>query len=107
MCASMFKRLTVLQCREDVVRAAALERWLGDHRALVRSVPGVVEYVQRPATYGAQLGSTPTLLGIGEVAFRTRDDAEAATASAQWQSVIDDASEFAVLPPIAVCWVEE
>jgi uncharacterized protein (TIGR02118 family) len=103
----MLKRVTVLQTREDVDRGEALSRWLQVHAALVRAVPGVVEYVQRPATIEAELSATATLLGIGEVSFASRADAIAATATAEWQAVIDDAATFASLPPVAVCWLEE
>jgi uncharacterized protein (TIGR02118 family) len=103
----MLKRVTVLQCGEGVDRGEALSRWLQDHGALVRAVPGVVEYVQRPATTDAEFSSTATLLGIGEVSFASRADAVAATATPEWQAVIDDAATFASLPPLAVCWLEE
>jgi uncharacterized protein (TIGR02118 family) len=103
----MLKRVTVLQCGEGVDRGEALSRWLQGHRALVRAVPGVVEYVQRPATTDAEFSSTATLLGIGEVSFASRADAVAATATPEWQAVIDDAATFASLPPLAVCWLEE
>jgi hypothetical protein len=63
--------------------------------------------VQRPATTDAELSSTAILLGVGEVSFAGRADAIAATASPEWQAVIDDAATFASLPPVAVCWLEE
>jgi uncharacterized protein (TIGR02118 family) len=103
----MLKRVTVLQCGEGADRGEALSRWLQDHGALVRAVPGVVEYRQRPATTDAEFSPTAALLGIGEVSFASRSDAVAAMATAEWQAVIDDAATFALLPPLAVCWLEE
>jgi uncharacterized protein (TIGR02118 family) len=103
----MLKRVTVLQCGEGVDRSEALSRWLQDHGALVRAVPGVVEYVQRPATTDAEFSPTASPLGIGEVSFASRADAVAATATPEWQAVIDDAATFASLPPLVVCWIEE
>lgn len=103
----MFKRVTVLQCRADVDRGEAVRRWLQAHDALVRAVPGVVEYVQRPATTEPEPSSPETLLGIGEVSFASRAEAVAAMATPEWQAVIDDAASFASLPPVAVCWLDE
>jgi uncharacterized protein (TIGR02118 family) len=103
----MLKRVTVLQHKPMILRTKALTRWLGTHRDLVRGVPGVVRYEQRQALPGQFPGSPDDILGIGEVTFDDRASAELALASPQWRSVIDDASSFAVFPPIAVVWVEE
>jgi uncharacterized protein (TIGR02118 family) len=103
----MFKRVTILRWREDLDRRQALDRWRNRHAELVSAVPGVVRYVQRPAAFGAAVGSEPELLGIGEVWFHTRADAESATSSEAWDAVIEDARGFAALPPVSVCWVEE
>ncbi|MFP3914471.1 MAG: EthD family reductase [Actinomycetota bacterium] len=103
----MLKRVTVLRRRDDVDGDVAVDHWMTTHAELVHRVPGVVRYVQRPCTASADSASDPALLGIGEVWFESRDDAVAATEAPEWSTVVDDARTFAILPPVAVCWVDE
>lgn len=103
----MIKRVAVLRHRDDIGQADAMAHWTTAHVELVNRVPGVVRYVQRPCTEGIDSADHPTLLGIGEVWFETRSDAVAATGTPEWAAVMDDASAFVSLPPVAVCWVDD
>lgn len=102
----MIKRLAVVQARDGMNRNDALTYWRESHAPLVVKVPGITKYVQNHCTDGAAFGSEPPFLGIGEVWFGTRDDAERALASPEWQAVLDDARTFMELSRVVAGWVE-
>lgn len=102
----MIKRLAVVHAREGMGREDALRYWRESHAPLVMNVPGIFKYIQNHCTDGAAFGSEPPFLGVGEVWCNTRDDAERALASPEWQAVMDDAGTFMDLTRVVAGWVE-
>ena len=72
----------------------------------MRQVPGVRRYVQNVCAPGPD-GSDPPYAGLGELSFETLEDAHAALDSAEWQAVIEDASEFMDLDHVTAAWATE
>ena len=51
--------------------------------------------------------SEPPYAGLGELSFETLEDAHAALSTAEWDAVIEDASEFMNLHHITAAWANE
>ena len=103
---AVVKRLTQWVPRAGVERDEAIRRWRSSHVSLVRKVPGVKRYVQNVCTPGPD-GADPPYAGLGELSFETLEDAQAALSTAEWQAVVQDASEFMDLDHAIVAWAEE
>jgi uncharacterized protein (TIGR02118 family) len=73
--------------REDALKYY----WKDEHAELVARVPGVVRYVQNHCV-GGTAGEEPPYAGLGEVWFESREAAEQAAYSAEWQVVLEDAA---------------
>lgn len=103
---AVVKRLTQWVPRPGVEGNEAMRRWRTSHVSLVSQVPGVMRYVQNVCTPGPD-GTDPPYAGLGELSFETLEDAHAALGTAEWQAVIDDASEFMDLDHVAAAWATE
>ncbi len=102
----MIKRLTMWQPRDGVSREAAVTYWRQTHVQLVEQVPGVKRYVQDQCIVGPD-GKEPPYTGCGELWFESVEEAGAALATPEWQSVIDDAATFMDLEHVSAAWAEE
>ena len=102
----MIKRLTQWTQRPELTREEALRHWKEDHARLVVRMPGVVRYVQNVCVAGPE-GVEPPYAGLGEVWFETLDSAQAALASSEWKSVLDDAATFMDMGAISAAWASE
>jgi uncharacterized protein (TIGR02118 family) len=92
--------------RPGVERDEAIRRWRSSHVSLVRQVPGVRRCVQNVCAPGPD-GSEPPYAGLGELSFETLEDAQTALDTAEWQAVIEDASEFMDLDRVTAAWANE
>jgi uncharacterized protein (TIGR02118 family) len=102
----MIKRVTRWTQRPDMTRDEALRHWRQDHAPLVVRVPGVVRYVQNFCVPGPE-GVEPPCAGLGEVWFETVESAQAALASSEWRTVLDDAATFMDMSEISAAWASE
>jgi uncharacterized protein (TIGR02118 family) len=102
----MIKRLTQWQPREGLTREAALRYWRDEHAPLLEAVPGVVKYVQNHCTVAPD-GAEPPYAGLGEVWFESRQAAEDAATTNEWESVLEDAATFMDMTRVVAAWADE
>ncbi len=105
----MIKRLTAWYARPQMSAEAALEHWRTGHAELVQLVPGLRRYVQNHCTTGpaGDAGTEPAYTGVGEVWFDDAATGQAAIATAEWRSVMEDAATFMDMQRITAVWAEE
>jgi uncharacterized protein (TIGR02118 family) len=103
----MIKRVTVVHARPGRDRAEVLRYWREVHGALVAKVPGVKRYVQNHSIEGVRADSEPPFLGVGEVWFESRAEADRAQVTIEWIAVMTDAASFMAMDRVATSWAEE
>ncbi|MEW6640846.1 MAG: EthD domain-containing protein [Pseudomonadota bacterium] len=87
----MIKRISILTRKDGIDDAEFDRRWLVQHAAIVRQVPGVAGYVQNRVTPG---GGGATVDGVAELWFADAATMDRVLASSDWQKVVADAREF-------------
>ncbi|MBR1220722.1 EthD family reductase [Bradyrhizobium sp. U87765 SZCCT0131] len=87
----MIKRISILSRKDGIDDATFDRRWLVEHAAIVRRVPGVAGYVQNRVASGPAGG---TIDGIAELWFADAATMDRVLASSDWQAVVADAREF-------------
>jgi uncharacterized protein (TIGR02118 family) len=102
----VIKRVTVVQALSGLDRAETLRHWREVHAPLVLRVPGVRRYVQNHCVEDAR-GGEPPFLGVGEVWFESREGAERAQRTPEWQAVLSDAAGFMDMERVTAGWAEE
>ena|SRR5215218_8719967 len=105
----MIKRLTAWHAHPGMAPDEALRHWRFSHASLVKNVPGIVRYVQNHCTTGPS-GDPDAVRpydGLAEVWFESLEAAEASLATAEWQSVIEDAATFMDFDCVTAAWAEE
>jgi uncharacterized protein (TIGR02118 family) len=103
----MIKRVTVVHARSDTDRAEVLRYWKDVHGPLITKVPGVKRYVQNHCIESAQGHAEPPFLGIGEVWFESRDEADRTQAMPEWKAAMADAATFMDMDRVVAGWAEE
>lgn len=103
----MIKRVTIVHARPGMDRAEALRYWKDVHGPLIVKVPGVQRYVQNHCTESAQGRAEPPFLGIGEVWFASREDADRTAATPEWKAAMADAATFMDMDRVVAGWAEE
>jgi uncharacterized protein (TIGR02118 family) len=103
----MIKRVTVVHARPGMDRAEVLRYWKAVHGPLIAKVPGVKRYVQNHCTESAQGRAEPPFLGVGEVWFDSREDAERTAATPEWKAAMADAATFMDMERVEAGWAEE
>jgi uncharacterized protein (TIGR02118 family) len=103
----MIKRVTVVHARTGMDRGEVLRYWKEVHGPLIAKVPGVQRYVQNHCTESAQGHPEPPFLGVGEVWFASREEADQAAATPEWKAAMADAATFMDLDRVVAGWAEE
>ena len=103
----MIKRVTVVQARSGADRADVLRYWKEVHGPLIAEVPGVKRYVQNHCIESAQGHAEPPFLGIGEVWFESREEANRTLATPEWNTAMADAATFMDMDRVVTGWAEE
>jgi uncharacterized protein (TIGR02118 family) len=103
----MIKRVTVVHARSDTDRAEVLRYCKDVHGPLITKVPGVKRYVQNHCIESAQGQAEPPFLGIGEVWFESRDEADRTQAMPEWKAAMADAATFMDMDRVVAGWAEE
>jgi uncharacterized protein (TIGR02118 family) len=90
----MIKRVTVVHARPGMNRAEVLQYWKDIHGPLIAKVAGVKRYVQNHCTESARSRTEPPFLGVGEVWFDSREEADRTVATPEWRAAMADAATF-------------
>ncbi len=104
---ALIKRVTVAHARPNMDRAEVLRYWKEVHGPLIAKVPGVKRYVQNHCTESAQARAEPPFLGVGEVWFDSREEAERTVATPEWKAAMADAATFMDMDRVEAGWAEE
>ena len=70
-------------------------------------VPGVKHYVQNHCLESAQGHAEPAFLGVGEVWFESRGEADRTLATPEWKVAMADAATFMDMDRVVAGWAEE
>ena len=103
----MIKRVTVVHARSDIDRGEMLRYWKDVHGPLIAKVPGVKRYVQNHCIQSAQGHAEPPFLGIGEVWFESREEADKTQVTPEWKAATADAATFMEMDRVVAGWAEE
>jgi len=103
----MIKRVTVVHARSDIDRGEMLRYWKDVHGPLIAKVPGVKRYVQNHCIQSAQGHAEPPFLGIGEVWFKSREEADKTQVTPEWKAAMADAATFMEMDRVVAGWAEE
>lgn len=98
----MIKRMSLVRRKEGMSVAEFTERWLGEHAALIREMPGLRGY--RLDVVESWQGEPEPWDGIGELWFDSREDLEAAFASMADELAANRAT---FLSHASAAWVQE
>ena len=102
----MIKRVTVVHARSDTNRAEVLRYWKDVHGPLIAKVSGVKRYVQNHCIQSAHGQAEPPFLGVGEVWFESREEADRIQATPEWKAAMDDAATFMDMDRVDAGWAE-
>src|SRR2546425_767699 len=107
----MIKLVVVAQPRPGMDRIEAGRYWTEVHADFTAKVPGVRRYTLNLCGEGLAMEGVgtgePPFLGIAEVWFENREDADQALASPEMATALADAANCLDMEHLAVGWCEE